>query len=236
MSPPEARFGDPRMLRLYGRRRGRRLRAGRHALIETLLPRLRFALPEDDARLDPRHLFPDDATEVWIEIGFGAGEHLAFQAANHPEIGMIGCEVFEPGIARLLTEVDARQLGNLRLFVDDARLLLARLAPQSLGRAFILFPDPWPKERHKKRRLVSTETLDALARALRDTAELRIATDDPDYAPWIAERLEAHPDFARLDAPRPKDWPATRYESKAMARGRAARLFFYRRRPRRPPS
>ena len=218
--------------RLYGRRRGRPLRAGQRALFETLLPRLCFALPDGGA-LDPRHLFDGAIREFWLEIGFGAGEHLAYQAAAHPDCGFIGSEVFEPGIAHLLSEVKDRPLANVRLFIDDARLVLAALMPQSLGRAFILHPDPWPKERHKKRRIVSRETLDHLAGALRDGAELRIATDDPDYGEWIAERLAAHPDFARLPTdPRPADWPPTRYELKAEGQGRAARLFCYRRRAR----
>jgi tRNA (guanine-N7-)-methyltransferase len=219
--------------RLYGRRRGRPLRAGQRALFETLLPQLRFALPESGDALDPRSLFPDTIREVWLEIGFGAGEHLAYQAALHPDCGLIGSEVFEPGIAHLLTEVRDRPLRNVRLFIDDARLVLAALAPQSLGRVFILHPDPWPKERHKKRRIVVRETLDHLAGALRDGAELRIATDDRDYSEWIAERLSVHPDFAALPAdPRPPDWPPTRYELKAQAHGREARLFRYRRRVR----
>jgi tRNA (guanine-N7-)-methyltransferase len=132
-----------------------------------------------------------------------------------------------------LTEVKERQLNNVRLFIDDARLVIAALAPQSLGRAFILHPDPWPKERHKKRRIVSRETLDHLAIVLRDGAELRIATDDPDYGAWIAERVAAHPDFALLPTdPRPADWPPTRYELKAKTQGRPARLFSLCRRPR----
>jgi tRNA (guanine-N7-)-methyltransferase len=223
--------------RLYGRRRGRPLRVGQRALFETLLPQLRLILPEkgpeSGASLDPRSLFDKPVREVWLEIGFGAGEHLAYHAAANPDCGLIGSEVFEPGIAHLLTEVKERQLANVRLFIDDARLVIAALAPQSLGRAFILHPDPWPKERHKKRRIVSRETLDHLAVALRDGAELRIATDDPDYGEWIAERVAAHPDFAPLPTePRPADWPPTRYELKAKTQGRPARLFSLRRNPR----
>jgi len=219
--------------RLYGRRRGRPLRPGQRASFETLLPQLRFALPRHEAVLDPRSLFGGALREIWLEIGFGAGEHLAFQAATYPDCGLIGSEVFEPGIAHLLGAVKERELANVRLFIDDARLLIAALAPQSLGRAFILHPDPWPKERHKKRRIVSRETLDGLAAAMRDGAELRIATDDVDYAAWIEERLAPHPDFAPLDVdPRPADWPPTRYELKAQAQGRTARLFRCRRRAR----
>jgi tRNA (guanine-N7-)-methyltransferase len=227
-SPPHGQ----RQFRLYGRRRGRALRTRQQELIETLLPKLQIAL-DPASPLDPSLLFEHEIGEVWLEAGFGGGEHVAYQAAAHPRVGIIGCEVFEPGIARLLGLVSDQRLGNVRFFADDARLLIATLRPQSLSRAFILFPDPWPKERHKKRRLVSTETLDALAQAMSDEAELRIATDDADYAQWIAERLEAHPLFAPMPvAPRPEDWPPTRYEKKALAQGRAARLFLCRRRAR----
>jgi tRNA (guanine-N7-)-methyltransferase len=230
-SSPENEEGV-RQRRLYGRRRGRALRPGQKALIETLLPKLRFEIPADGT-LDPRHLFAPATREIWLEAGFGAGEHLVFQAEAQPHHGLIGCEVFEPGIARLLGDISSRRLDNLRLFTDDARLLIAALAPQSLARAFILFPDPWPKERHKKRRIVATETLDDLAAAMSDGAELRVATDDADYAQWIEERLIAHPAFAEMAMPiRPPDWPATRYENKALAQGRPARLFHYRRRAR----
>ncbi len=218
--------------RLYGRRRGRPLRSGKRSLVETLLPQLRFSLPEGNEPLDPRGLFTDPVKEVWLEIGFGGGEHLAFQAETYADCGVIGSEVFEPGVAQLLSEIESRHLRNVRLFVDDARLLIATLAPQSLGRAFILFPDPWPKERHKKRRIVSRETLDHLAVALRDGAELRIATDVADYSDWIAERLAAHDAFEPLvSVPRPADWPPTKYELKAKE-GRPADLFWYRRRSR----
>ena len=221
-----------RQRRLYGRRRGRALRQGQRALIETSLPALSFALPEQ-GRLDPCRLFSSPVEQIWLEIGFGAGEHLIFQAASHPLCGLIGSEVFEPGIAKLLAEVEARDLRNVRLFIDDARLLVAALAPASIARAFILFPDPWPKERHKKRRIVATETLDDLAGALADGAELRLATDDADYAQWMAERADAHAAFAPVALPmRPDDWPPTRYEQKAAAQNRKAQLFLYRRRPR----
>ena len=221
-----------RQRRLYGRRRGRALRQGQRALFETSLPALSFTLPEQGA-LEPRRLFPAEIEQIWLEIGFGAGEHLALQADAHPECGLIGSEVFEPGIAKLLAEIEARNLSNVRLFIDDARLLVAALAPASVARAFILFPDPWPKERHKKRRMVATETLDDLATALADGAELRLATDDADYAQWMTERANAHAAFAPVALPtRPDDWPPTRYEKKAAAQGRKGQLFLYRRRPR----
>jgi tRNA (guanine-N7-)-methyltransferase len=178
--------------------------------------------------------------EVWLEIGFGGGEHLAAQAAAHPHHGLIGCEVFENGVVKMLAEAERLRLANLRLFVDDARLLVRALPEASLGRVFILFPDPWPKQRHHKRRMVATETLDALARAMRDGAELRLATDDRDYLRWMLEHVTAHPDFvwlARRPADwreRPADWPATRYEQKALAAGRAPAFLRLLRKPRAP--
>jgi tRNA (guanine-N7-)-methyltransferase len=176
---------------------------------------------------------------VALEIGFGAGEHLAAQAAAHPETGFIGSEVFENGIAKLLAEIEPRRLSNIRLFLDDARLLLAALREASLTRVFILFPDPWPKLRHHKRRIVSRATLDALARVMTDGAELRLATDDRGYLAWMLEHATGHPDFEWLAQrpedwrTRPVDWPATRYEQKAFAAGRSPTFLRFRRRTRR---
>ncbi len=188
--------------------------------------------------LDPAALFAQPPQAVWLEIGFGAGEHLAEQAARHPEIGFIGCEVFENGVACLAGEIACRGLANIRIFADDARLLLDRLPPASIGLVFALFPDPWPKERHHKRRLVAPATLDRLARVMQGGGELRLATDDPGYLAWMLEHLTARPDFhwaANRPADwreRPAGWPATRYEEKARAAGRApAFLRFIGRRP-----
>ena len=225
---------QPRQL-FYGRRRGRPLRAGQRERRTALLPRLAFELPES-GQLDPRRLFDLAVANVWLEIGFGGGEHLAEQAARHPETGLIGCEVFENGVAKLLGEVDRRGLGNVRIYPDDARALLTTLAPSSIARAFILFPDPWPKARHHKRRLVSAQALDRLATIMIDHAELRLATDDPSYLTWMLEHVTAHPGFvwtARRPGDwrqRPDDWPATRYEEKARSAGRVpAFLSFVRR-------
>jgi tRNA (guanine-N7-)-methyltransferase len=201
------------------------------------LPRLKIALPEA-GRLDPRALFEGPVDAVWLEVGFGGGEHLAAQAAAAPAIGMIGAEVFENGVVKLLGEIERRKLANLRLFVDDARLLLAALPQASLQRVFILFPDPWPKLRHHKRRIVSRETLDRLAFAMADSAELRLATDDRGYLQWMLERATAHADFEWLARgpedwrERPADWPPTRYEQKALAAGRQPAFLRFRRRPR----
>jgi len=223
--------------RLYGRRRARPLRPGQRRLKEELLPRLTIELPESGS-LDPRALFTNRVDEVWLEIGFGAGEHLAEQAERHPTLGIIGCEVFEDGIVRLLGQIARRKLANLRVFTDDARLLLEALPRASVGRVFILFPDPWPKRRHHKRRLVAPAALDLLAAAMQDRAELRLATDDRDYLVWMLEHTTAHPDFvwlARRAADwreRPEDWPATRYEAKARAAGRVPALLRFMRRQR----
>jgi tRNA (guanine-N7-)-methyltransferase len=216
---------EERLIHTYGRRRGRRLRTSQQALLETLLPSLAI-----DARsaepIEPRGLFGGDTRALWLEIGFGGGEHLAAQAAAHPDIGFIGCEPFVNGVVSLLAQIKARELRNVRLWPSDARALVARLPAQAVQRAFILFPDPWPKLRHHKRRLIAAPFLDALARVLAPGAELRVATDDRDYLVWILERLTGHPAFrwtAQSAADwrdRPADWPPTRYEQKAVAAGR----------------
>ena len=211
--------------RLYGRRRGRPLREGQRQLTKMLLPEVAIALPEDRV-IEPRSLFPNQPNAVWLEIGFGGGEHLAAQAESHPEIGFIGSEIFENGVARFLTAMQRRCLSNVRVFADDARGLLDCLPAASIGRVFILFPDPWPKRRHHKRRLIAPATLDRLAEIMLPGAELRLATDDRSYLVWMLQHVLAHPDFLWLARRatdwwlRPPDWPATRYEAKARAAGR----------------
>ena len=166
--------------------------------------------------------------EVWLEIGFGGAEHLLWQARHNPEVGLIGCEVFEDGVVKALTGVAEHALANVRLSTDDARDLLRWLPPASLGRVFVLFPDPWPKKRHVKRRLVTRAVLDLLARVMTPRAELRIATDIGDYARTILLAARRHPALAwQAEGPRdwrerPADWPQTRYEAKASGRAAAA--------------
>jgi tRNA (guanine-N7-)-methyltransferase len=173
---------------------------------------------------------------VWLEIGFGAGEHLAAQAQSHPGVSLIGCEVFEPGIVRLLAQIEHGRLHNIKIFADDARLLIAALPQSSIDRVFILFPDPWPKRRHEKRRIISREILDALAVVMTDGAELRLATDDRNYLFWMLERVTDHAAFKWLAggpsdwSERPEDWPPTRYEEKARAAGRVPVFLRLRRR------
>lgn len=224
----------PNRQRLYGRKRGRPLRAGQHLLTRELLPQLAIGLPVS-GEIDLSRLFSAAPHAVWLEIGYGAGEHLAAQAEANPGIGLVGCEVFENGIAKMLGEISRRRLSNIRLYTSDARVLIAALPAASIGRVFVLFPDPWPKARHHKRRIVANATLDQLARIMVDNAELRLATDDRGYFGWMLERVIRHPGFewaARRPADwrrRPADWPATRYEEKALAAG-AVPLFLRARR------
>ena len=208
------------------------MRPGQRDLVETLLPKIEIDLENDDA-FSPTALFANDGRPVWLEIGFGGGEHLAWQAAHNPDIGLIGCEPYINGVVKLLTKVNEDNLQNVRLFRDDARLLVDCLPPNSLHRAFILFPDPWPKLRHHKRRIVSNAVLDRLADALIDGGQLRIATDDPGYLEWILWHMARRAEFdwhARSPSDwraRPDDWPATRYETKAGAAGRKCAFLTY---------
>ena len=216
---------EARRRTLHGRRRGKKLRAGQQSLLETLLPRLALALPVAPAKIDLAEAFggslPPDG--VWLEVGFGAGEHLVWQAEQNPGVGLIGCEPYLNGVAKCLAHIERAGLTNVRLFTDDARLLMAALPARSLSRAFVLFPDPWPKTRHHKRRFVRRENLDRLAELMLPGAELRLATDDPSYLPWMVEHAGTHPAFEWLaEGPadwrgRPADWPATRYEQKMLA-------------------
>ncbi len=189
-------------------------------------------------RIRPKDLFGPGRASIWLEIGFGSGEHLALQALTHPQIGLIGCEIFENGVVKLLAYIARWHLDNIRVFTDDARLLIGALPPASIDRVFILFPDPWPKRRHKKRRLVTGDTLDGLATIMPGGAELRLATDDQDYLCWMLERVTNHPDFEWLARRpqdwrvRPPDWPPTRYEEKARAAGRPTGFLRFRRRAR----
>jgi len=216
---------EARRRTLYGRRRGKKLRSGQQSLLDTLLPRLALTLPAEPATLDLARRFGGrlPAGGVWLEVGFGAGEHLVWQAVQHPEVGLIGCEPYLNGVAKCLAQIERASVANIRLFTDDARLLMAALPERSLARVFVLFPDPWPKTRHHKRRFVQRATLDRLAVLMLPGAELRLATDDPSYLPWMLELTCTHPAFEWLaERPadwrgKPADWPSTRYEQKKIA-------------------
>ncbi len=190
-----------------------------------LLPAVSPRLAEP-ARTNPLETFDRPLRELWLEIGFGGGEHLLWQARAHPDVGLIGAEPFEDGIVKVLTAIEDEGLGNILVHGDDVRGLLRWLPDGSLSRVFILFPDPWPKKRHLKRRLINGHLVAMLARVLKSGGELRIATDIGDYARTILMALGGEPRFdwtAIRPADwrvRPDDWPATRYEAKAVREGR----------------
>src|SRR5476651_1217438 len=188
---------EARRRTLHGRRRGKKLRAGQQSLLDTLLPRLAVELPdepivtpdndvaESPAKIDLVRLFGGALPPggVWLEVGFGGGEHLVWQAEQHRDVGLIGCEPYMNGVAKCLAHIERAGVANIRLFTDDARFVMAALPRRSLSRGFVLFPDPWPKTRHHKRRFVQRENLDLLADLMIAGAELRLATDDPSYLP-----------------------------------------------------
>jgi len=218
---------ETRPLRSYGRRKGKPLSARKERLLGELLPRLRLDLKKPPpARL--ADLFEVPVKEIWLEIGFGSGEHLLWQAKHAAEIGFIGCEPFINGLASLLGAVEDQDIKTIRVHDGDAREVLAWLSDRSMSRIFLLFPDPWPKKRQLKRRLLSADTISEFARLLRPGGELRFASDSGDYAAqalllmrqsgafaWTAERAA---DWRQ----RPADWPETRYERKALVEGRSA--------------
>lgn len=219
--------GQPRAF--FGRRSGKRLHRGQDQLFKELLPRLEIELGED--ALLPGKLFPS-AQDIVVEIGYGGGEHLALEAERAPGTGFIGCEVFSGGIAKLLQQIDQRGLDNIRLFTDDALKLLVKLPDAAVGGVYLLYPDPWPKTRHHKRRFVSPTTLGELARVIRPGGFFRFATDIEDYANWTLAQILRVPAF-RMPLLAPGSWhqpypgwEPTRYEEKARAEGRMKSFYF----------
>ncbi len=223
----------------YGRRHGKALRKGQIAHLENTLPKL--AVPDVEWAdnpgrnpLDLRALFGDDRP-VWLEIGFGGGEHLLHQAQTYPDVGIIGCEPFVNGVAMLVPRIAEEGVENARIHMGDARDLLDVLPEASLDKAFLLYPDPWPKARHHRRRFVIEENLRPLARALKPGAEFRIATDIADYVRQTLEVITAMPEFEWLaegpeDWREPwSDWTRTRYEAKALREGRTPHYLTFRR-------
>ena len=203
--------------RTYGRVKSRTLKPRQGRLMQTLLP----AISVPDGAFDPRQAAPW-AVEVWLEAGFGAGEHLAAQAVRHPQTLFLGAEPFVNGIAACLAHIDDAGLANVRLLHGDVRALMARLPDASISRLYALFPDPWPKTRHKKRRLIEPGFIAEAARLLAPGARLVFATDWADYADWTLQRFLAAPQF-RWTAERARDWRSpppdhvtTRYETKRL--------------------
>jgi len=229
-----ARMETP-LRNFYGRRHGKALKPNQRRWLEEGLPRL--AIPgvsatENPARhpLDPAALF-GDGRPLWLEVGFGGGEHMAHQAACYPHVGLIGVEIFLNGVAMALGKIRAAGVGNVRLHAGDVRDLMEVLPPGCIARAFLLYPDPWPKARHHRRRFVTPEHLGPLARIMAPGAEFRVATDIPDYVRQTLEEVPAA-GFALLDGPSAtawEDWPGTRYEAKALREGRRPEYLTFRR-------
>ena len=215
--------------RLYGRRKGRPLHVRKAGLMQEFLPQLRIALPEK-TQIAPQELFGKSGT-LWCEIGFGGGEHLAAQAQDHPDISFIGCEPFINGVASLCDHLEREKIKNVRIFDNDARLLLDALPDASLDRCFVLFADPWPKKRHIERRFIGPENLDRLARVLKKDAILRLASDHTRLVAWMQECLKTRTDFESTYASTeaPLDWVQTRYQEKAIKAGRVPFFMDYRR-------
>jgi len=219
--------------RLYGRRQDKSLTQRQSQLMESLLPDVSVPMEEGGA-LNPADLFPD-ADDCWLEVGFGGGEHLAWQAQQHPNIGMIGAEPFVNGVAKLLTKIDDNDLTNVLVHHGDVRPLLESLPGGALSRLFVLHPDPWPKKRHHKRRMISAWFFEQAARLLKPGGHLRVASDIPDYVCWTLMHAQNNPTFEWLaETPldwhrRPMDWPETRYEAKARREGRPPAYLVFRR-------
>ena len=218
----------------FGRRKGHPLRARQVELFGSLLPRLALDLGEPPPE-NLASLFPVPVDDVRLEIGFGGAEHLIAQAQANPRTGFIGCEPFVNGMAKALVAIDEHKLGNIRLHHGDAVELIAWLPANSIARVDLLYPDPWPKRRHWKRRFVSDENVAALARILKPGGEFRFATDWANYAEWTLLRLTRSRDFTwaaeRADDWR-RPWPGfggTRYEGKAVREGRAPAYLIFRR-------
>ncbi len=226
---------DPTTLnRLYGRSTGHKLRVQQAALIEQLLPQI--SVPDED-EVTARRLFGDDRP-LHLEIGFGAGEHLAYRADLLPDHGFIGCEPFLNGVAVALTHIRDRALANVRLDMGDALDVLRRIPDGALSFVYLLHPDPWPKNRHAKRRMINDGPLDLIAAKLKPGGEFRMATDHPVYLNHALMVMQRHRHQFEWVVERPGDWltypggwPETRYAAKARREGRTPQQFRYRRTP-----
>ena len=185
-----------------------------------------------------RDQFPQDIQALWLEIGFGGGEHLTAQAQANPGIGLVGCEPFIDGVAKLLAQIQGAGVENVRVYGDDARKIFPHIKDGELERVFVLFPDPWRKSRHHKRRFIQPQILDEFARMLEDGGELRVASDHMGYVRWTLGHVMRHPDFEwTAEGPRdwrdpPADWIRTRYEEKALGKGDTCVYLRFRRRTR----
>jgi tRNA (guanine-N7-)-methyltransferase len=218
----------------FGRRKGHKLRPHQADLIEHLLPQLALDITHK-APSSLGDLFDPLASDVGLEIGFGGGEHLVAEARAYPGRGFIGCEPYVNGMAKILAQIEANKIGNIRLFAGDAADLLAWLPSQSLARVDLIHPDPWPKRRHWKRRFVQDATIAAMARVLKPQGEFRFVSDIDDYCAWTLSHLLRSKDFV-WTAERAVDWQnpwdgytMTRYGRKAEREGRKATYLRFRR-------
>ena len=218
----------------FGRRKGHKLRAHQADLIEALLPRLALDI-SSPAPERLTEIFDQPLDDVRLEIGFGGGEHLVAEALAFPKIGFIGCEPYVNGMAKILAQIEAHNVANIRLFAGDAAELLAWVPPRSLARIDLIHPDPWPKRRHWKRRFVQDTTVAAMARAIAPSGEFRFVSDIDDYCGWTLAHLLRSPEFVWL-AERAVDWQQpwdgytmTRYGRKAEREGRVAAYLRFRR-------
>ncbi|HET7190870.1 MAG TPA: tRNA (guanosine(46)-N7)-methyltransferase TrmB [Pseudolabrys sp.] len=218
----------------FGRRKGHPLKPRQAALFEALLPRIALDLGKP-APASLATLFGGRIDELRLEIGFGGAEHLIAQAQSNPQIGFIGTDAFVNSVAKALTAIDAKAVGNIRLHFGDASELLDWLPDGMIARADLLYPDPWPKRRHWKRRFIQDHSLKRLARILKKSGELRFATDIADYADYVLARVLRSTDFewtAECADDWRKPWPdfaGTRYEAKAKREGRTPAYFIFRR-------
>ena len=230
--------------RFYGRRHGKRIKGTRLYLMENLLPKIEISEPKEN-KIKISSLFNFTPKQVWLEVGFGGGEHLAYQAKQHPDIAFIGAEPFLNGVASLLSHlngtwgkaanedvlIEPERTDNVRVFPDDIRKLFDFFEDGIFNRIYVLYPDPWPKSRHEDRRFIGQKNLPQLARLLSQTGELRIATDVEQYADWAKEQIEQSGLFYQTNENIRKpfsDWYSTRYEQKGFKAGRTPTYLVYR--------
>ncbi len=221
-------------LRFYGRRKSRPLKPRQQRLMEELLPKVSLRHEPPERLRTPVKLFDKPVERVVLEIGFGGGEHLAHQALAHPQWGFIGAEPFINGVAKMLAAIEDNRLDNVRIWDGDARALLPLIGDETIAEAWLLYPDPWPKKRHHKRRFVNQENLEHIHRILEPGGIFFFASDIPDYVRWTLAHVRRHGGFEWLaECPAdwrepPAGWPGTRYERKALREGRTPAYLLFR--------
>ncbi len=227
--PNNNRHSEPRAF--FGRKSGKRMLKKQQILFDELLPKLTINL-SSNGQIDSKEIFPNKKKLI-LEVGYGGGEHLARKAKENPDVGFIGCEVFTGGIGKLLQKIQSEKLSNIRLYNDDAIKLLNAIDDSCIDEIYLLYPDPWPKKKHNKRRFVSKTSLDAMARILKPNGLFYFATDIEDYANWTLAHILRHKSFTFDPYLKPaawhnpfEGWQATRYEKKAKKEGRNISYYF----------